>query len=76
MKLRAFIIAVPVTAVICKWLSKFMIRRFGYFTVHFPWVPALILTVFIIASVIIMTTACLKRENKIDIIEEIKRESV
>ncbi|MBR2992226.1 MAG: FtsX-like permease family protein [Clostridiales bacterium] len=76
MLIRAFIIAVPVTAVICKWLSKFMIRRFGYFTVHFPWVPALILTVFIIASVIIMTTVCLKRENKIDIIEEIKRESI
>ena len=76
MLIRAFLIAAPVTAVICKWLSRFMIRRFGYFTVHFPWVPALILTVFIIASVIIMTTACVRRENKIDIIEEIKRESV
>ena len=76
MLLRSFLIAVPVTALICRLLSGFMIRRFGYFTIHYPWVPAIILTAFIIASVLLMTVICLKRENKIDIIEEIKRESV
>ena len=76
MLLMAFIIAVPVTAVICNLLAKFMIRRFGYFTINYPWVPSLILIAFIIVVVLVMVTVCLKRENKIDIIEEIKRESV
>jgi len=73
---RSFLIALPVTGIICYLLSKFMIRRFGYFTMNFPWIQSVILLLFIAASVIFMTVICLRRENKIDIIEEIKRESV
>ena len=72
----SFLVAAPFVAVICLWLSKTLIRRFGYFTVSFPWAYVLIISCTIILSVIIMTIACLRRENKIDIIDEIKRESV
>ena len=70
------LIAAPLTGLICWWLSKFMISRFGYFTVSFPWLEAAGLIVFIVAAVLLMTFICLRRENKIDIIDEIKRESV
>ena len=76
MLIRSFLIAAPLTGLICWWLSKFMIRRFGYFTVSFPWLEAAGLIVFIVAAVLLMTFICLRRENKIDIIDEIKRESV
>ena len=76
MLIRSMLIAIPVTGMICFLLSKLMIKRFGYFTIEFPWIQSLILIAFIIAAVILMTVICLRRENKIDIIEEIKRESV
>ena len=76
MLIRSFLIALPVTAGICWVLCRFLIRRFGYFTIDFPVAATLMLIAFIAAVVLIMVTACLKRENKIDIIEEIKRESV
>ena len=76
MLIRSFLIAAPLTGLICWWLSKFMIRRFGYFTVSFPWLQAVGLIVFIVIAVILMTFICVRRENKIDIIEEIKRESI
>jgi ABC-type antimicrobial peptide transport system permease subunit len=76
MLIRSFLIAAPLTGFICWWLSKFMISRFGYFTVSFPWLQSAGLIVFIAAAVLLMTFICLRRENKIDIIEEIKRESV
>ena len=76
MLVRSFLIALPATGIICYFLAKFMIRRFGYFTMNFPLLQSVILIAFIIASVILMTVICLRRENKIDIIEEIKRESI
>ena len=72
----AILIAFPVTGIICYCLSKIFISRFGYFTVSFPWLQSAGLIVFIAAAVLLMTYICLRRENKIDIIEEIKRESV
>ncbi|MCR5328203.1 MAG: ABC transporter permease [Saccharofermentans sp.] len=76
MLIRSFLIALPVTAAVCYLLSKFLIRTFGYFTIGFPVAATLILIGFIVVAVLLMVICCLKRENKIDIIEEIKRESV
>lgn len=76
MLIRSVIVAIPVTVLICYWLSKTLIRRFGYFKVSFPWMYTAFLVAAIIAAVLIMTATCLRRENKIDIIDEIKRESV
>ena len=76
MLLRSILIAAPLIALICWWLAKTFVSRFGYFTVSFPWVYAFIMILAITVSVLAMTVICLRRENKIDIIDEIKRESV
>ena len=76
MLIAAIAIAFPVTGIICWLLSKTFISRFGFFTISFPWLEAAGLIVFIVAAVLLMTFICLRRENKIDIIDEIKRESV
>ena len=76
MLIRSILIAAPVIALICWWLTRTFVSRFGYFEVHFPWLYVSIMTLAIIISVLAMTVICLRRENKIDIIEEIKRESV
>ena len=76
MLIRSILIAAPLIALICRWLATTLVSRFGYFTVSFPWLEAAGLIVFISAAVLLMTYICLRRENKIDIIDEIKRESV
>ena len=76
MLLAAILIAFPITGIICHYLSKIFISRFGYFTISFPWLQSAGLVVFIAAAVLLMTYICVRRENKIDIIEEIKRESI
>ena len=76
MLIRSFAISVPLASLICWWLTKTLVSRFGYFTVNVPVAEALILLVIIVAVVLLLTVICLKRENKIDIIEEIKRESI
>lgn len=76
MVLRSILIAAPLTAIICFGISYILISRFGHFTITFPWIFILILVAVIIAATILMTSYCLRREHKIDIIEEIKRESV
>ena len=76
MLIRAFAVSVPLAALICLWLTKTFVSRFGYFTVVPPVAEAAVLLVMIVAAVLLMTVICLKRENKIDIIEEIKRESI
>lgn len=76
MLVRSLLISAPLTALICYSFSKVFVSRFGDFQVHFPWLFVLGLTVVIIALVILMMLMCLSREDKIDIIEEIKRESV
>ena len=76
MLLASILIAFPITGIICYFLSKIFISRFGYFTIAFPWLESLGLIVFIAAAVLLMTYICVRRENKIDIIEEIKRESI
>ncbi len=76
MLIAAIVIAFPITGIICWLLAKTFIGQFGYFTVSFPWLQSAGLIVFIAAAVLLMTFICLRRENKIDIIEEIKRESV
>ena len=76
MLLAAILIAFPITGIICRFLSKIFISRFGYFTISYPWLESLGLVVFIAVAVLLMTYICVRRENKIDIIEEIKRESV
>ncbi len=76
MLIRSFAAAVPLAAVICWWLTKTLVSRFGYFTVSIPVAEASILLVIIVAAVLLMTVICLRRENKTDIISEIKRESV
>ena len=72
----AILIAFPLTGIICYYLSKIFISRFGYFTISFPWFESVGLIVFIVVAVLLMTFICVRRENKIDIIEEIKRESI
>ncbi|MCR4731374.1 MAG: ABC transporter permease [Saccharofermentans sp.] len=76
MLIAAIAIAFPVTGIICWLLSKTFISQFGFFTISFPWLESAGLIVFIVAAVLLMTFICLRRENKIDIINEIKRESV
>ena len=76
MLIASILIAFPVTGIICYYLSKIFISRFGYFTISFPWLQSAGLIVFIVAAVLLMTFICVRRENKIDIIEEIKRESI
>ncbi|MCR4557692.1 MAG: FtsX-like permease family protein [Saccharofermentans sp.] len=76
MLIRSFAVSVPLAALICIWLTKTFVSRFGYFTVVPPVAEASVLLVIIVAAVLLMTVFCLKRENKIDIIEEIKRESI
>ncbi len=76
MLIRSILIAAPVIALICWWLTKTFVSRFGHFVVSFPWAYVGIMTLAIIVSVLAMTFICLRRENKIDIIDEIKRESV
>lgn len=76
MLIRSILIAAPLIALICWWLAKTFVSRFGYFTVSFPWTYAFIMILAITVSVFAMTVICLRRENKIDIIDEIKRESV
>ena len=76
MLLAAIFIAFPVTGIICYYLSKIFISRFGYFTISFPWLQSAGLVIFIVIAVLLMTFICVRRENKIDIIEEIKRESI
>ena len=76
MLIRSVLAAAPVIALICFGFAKVLIRRFGYFTVTFPWGFTLILVLLITCALMIMTVTCLRRENKIDIINEIKRESV
>ena len=76
MLIAAIAIAFPVTGIICWLLSKTFISQFGFFTISFPWLESAGLIVFIVVAVLLMTFICLRRENKIDIINEIKRESV
>ena len=76
MLIRSFVISVPLAALICWGLTKTLVSRFGYFTVNVPVAESACLLVIIVAVVLLMTVFCLKRENKIDIIEEIKRESI
>ena len=76
MLVASILLAFPVTGIICYFLSKVFISRFGYFTISFPWIQSIGLILFIAAAVLLMTFICVRRENKIDIIEEIKRESI
>ena len=76
MLIRSFAISVPLASLICWWLAKTLVSYFGYFTVSIPVAESAMLMAIIIAVVLLMTVICLKRENKIDIIEEIKRESI
>lgn len=76
MLIRAFAVSVPLAALICVGLTRTFVSRFGYFTVVPPVAEAAVLITLIVAAVLLMTVFCLKRENKIDIIEEIKRESI
>ena len=76
MLIAAIVIAFPITGIICWLLAKTFIGQFGYFTVSFPWLQSAGLIIFIAAAVLLMIFICLRRENKIDIIDEIKRESV
>ena len=76
MLIVAIVVAFPITGIICWLLAKTFIGQFGYFTISFPWLQSLGLIAFIVIAVILMTFICLRRENKIDIIDEIKRESV
>ena len=76
MLIRSFAVAIPLAVLICWWLTKTLVSRFGYFTVKIPAAEVSILLVIIVAAVLLMTVICLNRENKIDIIEEIKRESI
>ena len=76
MLIAAIVIAFPITGIICWLLAKTFIGQFGYFTVSFPWLQSAGLIVFIAVAVLLMIFICLRRENKIDIIDEIKRESV
>ena len=76
MLIVAIVVAFPITGIICWLLAKTFIGQFGYFTISFPWLQSLGLIAFIVIAVILMTFICLRRENKIDIIDEINRESV
>lgn len=74
--LQSLLIAAPGTALLCWGISTVLVGRFGHFTVAFPVPLVLAITLLSLVVVFIMEKICCARENRTELIDEIKRESI
>ena len=74
--LRSLVIAVPVSFILCSLFRIFIVGRFGTFNMQFPILIIVFVAFVAVASALGITAKCCIRENKSDLMNEIKKESI
>ncbi len=73
---RSLVIAVPATFILCAVFKNFIMGRFGTFELNFPMPIVLCTALTAVAAALGIAAACCLRENRSDLMNEIKKGSI